>query len=350
MRVLAPILLLTVLLALAIGYRLRSQSEAQDGPSGGSGEIEATAVDLASRVGARIDSISVREGQRVQQGDVLLKLDCAEPLTQLAEAKARVASAEAQAQAAGASVTATEGSRLVYLAGQRAAQAQAEALKAQQEAAERQAARLEAIPKDVPASRVDESRSAAIGLGHQVEAAKAQANASWAQARAAKLQATASSASAEAAKAQWVAAQAGLERAELLVDECEVTAPLDAVVSSLPFEVGELTNPGSVLVRLLSLKDVKATFYLSNAEIGVVKPGARALVVADAWPRERFEAKVSTVSLEAEFTPRNIQTRSDRDRLVYPVEVVIENSRSKLRSGMPVQVTLPGTERSHGND
>ncbi len=91
---------------------------------------------------------------------------------------------------------------------------------------------------------------------------------------------------------------------------------------------------------------MKATFYLPNAEVGAVKPGARAEVVADAFPGERFEGKVRTVALEAEFTPRNIQTRTDRDRLVYPVEVVVVNRDGKLRAGMPVQVTLPGTGKS----
>ena len=76
-----------------------------------------------------------------------------------------------------------------------------------------------------------------------------------------------------------------------------------------------------------------------------MKPGAPAVVVADAWPGERFEGTVRTVSLEAEFTPRNIQTRTDRDRLVYPVEVTVRNRDGKLRAGMPVQVTLTGTGR-----
>jgi len=71
-----------------------------------------------------------------------------------------------------------------------------------------------------------------------------------------------------------------------------------------------------------------------------VKPGGRATVVADAWPGETFEGTVKTVALEAEFTPRNIQTRTDRDRLVYPVEVAVANRDGKLRDGMPVQVTL----------
>jgi HlyD family secretion protein len=85
---------------------------------------------------------------------------------------------------------------------------------------------------------------------------------------------------------------------------------------------------------------VKATFYLPNAEVSAVKPGARAQVVADAWPGRVFEGTVRTVSLEAEFTPRNIQTRTDRDRLVYPIEVRVANPDGRLRAGMPVQVSL----------
>ncbi len=127
--------------------------------------------------------------------------------------------------------------------------------------------------------------------------------------------------------------------------ELDSTAPRDAEVATLPHEAGELVAPGAVLARLVDLSEVKATFYLPNAEVGAVKPGARAEVVADAFPGEVFEGRVRTVSLEAEFTPRNIQTRTDRDRLVYPIEVTVVNRDGKLRAGMPVQVTLPGTGR-----
>jgi HlyD family secretion protein len=141
------------------------------------------------------------------------------------------------------------------------------------------------------------------------------------------------------------AAEAAVARAGLLAAECEVRAPRDAEVATLPHEAGELVAPGAILVRLVDLSEVKATFYLPNAEIGAVRPGARATVVADAWPGESFEGTVRTVALEAEFTPRNIQTRTDRDRLVYPVEVTVVNRGGRLRAGMPVQVTLEGTGR-----
>ena len=69
------------------------------------------------------------------------------------------------------------------------------------------------------------------------------------------------------------------------------------------------------------------------------------MIVADAYPGETFEGRVSTVALEAEFTPRNVQTREDRDRLVYAVEIHVDNADGILRAGMPAEVALPGTER-----
>jgi HlyD family secretion protein len=344
-RVLAVLVVLVAVLAALIAVRLVTQARALAAPSGGSGEVEGVAVDLSSRVGARIVALPAREGDAVKKGDLVVRLDCADPEAALAEVEARLAAAEAQAVAAGAQVAASRSSREAASASERAARAQAEALAQQRAWAERQAKRLDAIEGDVAASTVDQTRTSAAGLGHQVEAAKAQASASAQQARAADVSIRAASASGEAALAQVRAAGAAVARARLLVGECELRAPRDAEISELPHEVGELVAPGAVLARLVDLSEVKATFYLPNAELSAVRPGAKAIVVADAWPQDRFEGTVRTVALEAEFTPRNIQTRTDRDRLVYPVEVRVANPGGKLRAGMPVQVTLPGTGR-----
>jgi HlyD family secretion protein len=345
MRVVVPLVLVSLILVGLVRYRLQLDAEAAHGPSGGSGEVEATTVDLSSRVGARVSKVFVKQGERVRKGDLVVRLDCSEPLSFVEEAKARVLAATAQAEAAGANVAVTERSRAAAVAGKEAAKAHAAALEAQMEAAERQAQRLESIPADVPQSSVDQTRATAKGLAYQLEAAKAQIDASAAQARAVGVQINASTAQVEAAKAQVGAAESAVARAELLVAECEVRSPIDGEVATLPLHEGEFAPPFSVLGRVLSLSEAIATFYLPNAEVGAVKPGAQALVVADAFPGVTFTAKVRTVALEAEFTPRNIQTRSDRDRLVYPIEVAIDDPEAKLRAGMPVQVTLPGTEK-----
>ena len=342
-RVIVFLGVLVIVLSGLIAYRLYTQARDLRAPSGGSGEIEGTVVELSSRVGARITEVKVREGQSVKEGDLLLRLDCADPDAQVAEAAARLKAAQAQAQAAEAQVKASDRTRIAASASQEAARAQAEALKAQADAAERQARRLSQLTADVPASSIDETQASASGLSQQVRAARAQAEASSHQVQAAEVVTRARSLQAEAARAQVRAAEALLTRSQLFAAECEIHAPRDAAVQTLPHEAGELVPPGAVLVRLVDLSLVKATFYLPNAEVGVVKPGARAEVVADAFPGEVFEGTVRTVYLEAEFTPRNIQTRTDRDRLVYPIEVTVANRGGKLRAGMPVQVTLPGT-------
>jgi HlyD family secretion protein len=344
-RVLVILAVLAVVLAALISLRLYRQAQALAAPSGGSGEIEGTRVDLSSRVGARILEIPVREGARVKKGDLLVRLDCADPLAALAEAEARLAAARSQAVAAGAQIQASRRAAVAAGASENAAKAQAAALEAQRDAAERQARRLSRLTEDVPESSIDQTQASAAGLAHQTLAARAQATASAEQVRSAEVGVRAASAQAEAALAQVRAAEAAVARAGLLAQECEVRAPRDAEVATLPHEAGELVSPGAILVRLVDLSEVKATFYLPNAEVGAVRPGAKATVVADAWPGESFEGTVRTVALQAEFTPRNIQTRTDRDRLVYPVEVTVVNRDGKLRDGMPVQVTLPRAGR-----
>jgi HlyD family secretion protein len=344
-RIAIALVAVVLLLATLLAVRLRVQRAEALGPAGGSGEIEGTDVDLSARIAARVEKLHVEKGARVKKGDLLVTLDCTDARAALAEAQARVEAARAQAAAAGASVEASRRQREAAVAAQQAARAQAEALAAQRDAAARQASRLEALSSDVAVSSRDQSRASAEGLEGQTRAAFAQAQASEQQASAAVAAIRASGAQAVAAEAQIRAAVAGAERARLLADECRVAAPRDAVVEDLPHEAGELVPAGQPLVRLVDAAEVKATFYLPNAELAAARPGARAEVVADAWPGETFSGVVHSVAARAEFTPRNIQTRTDRDRLVYPVEVRVANPEGKLRPGMPVQVTLPGTGR-----
>lgn len=332
---------LALVLAGLIALRLRAQAVAREAPPGGSGEIEGTEVNLSARITARIESQAVKKGQPVKAGDLVMKLDCSDQEAALREAEARLQAARAQAAAASASVDASRRNQEAAAAARAAAKAQAEALAAQRDAAARRAQRLESLTEDVSVEARDQSRAGADALTRQVEAAEAQARASAEQARAAENAIRASGAQAAAAEASVKAAEEAAARSRLLAEECLVKAPREGLVDDLPHEPGELVAAGQPLARLVDLSEVKAIFYLPNAEIGAARPGGRALVVADAWPGETFEGRVASVTAEAEFTPRNIQTRSDRDRLVYPVEVRLPNPAGKLRPGMPVQVTLP---------
>ena len=136
------------------------------------------------------------------------------------------------------------------------------------------------------------------------------------------------------------ALQALVQAAQLVVRECAIVAPRSGVVERVYYEPGEVVALGQTVARLIDPDSASVIFYLPNGDIDEAKVGSTAEVLADAYPDHPFPARVVRVGLEAEFTPRNVQTRSDRDRLVFPVEVRADKHGRKLRSGMPVTVTL----------
>lgn len=339
-RVVVLFIALVVVLGTLLGLRLVRDRRAAEGPPGGSGVVEGTTVDVRSRLNARVIARHVQEGAHVEKGALLVTLDCTEPEASLAETEARLAMAQAQAHAADASAMASLRASEAAAAQADGTQAQIESLAAQQGLAARQAERMEQMGDAATMDARDQARAQANALSQQLAASKHSSTAAGRQARAAAEQERASREQASAATQGVQAAEASVRRAQLSVSECELRAPLASTVETLVLEVGELAMPGTVLVRLVDTHNPRATFYLPNAELAAVHPGEPATVRADAYPDRSFSARVSTVAPEAEFTPRNVQTRSDRDRLVYPVEVRIEDSDGLLLPGMPVEITL----------
>ncbi|MCY1023244.1 HlyD family secretion protein [Pyxidicoccus sp. MSG2] len=330
-------------LGALLGLRILKDRRAAEGPAGGSGVVEGTGVDVRARINARVLTRHVEEGARVAKGALLVTLDCTEPEAGLAEMEARLAMARAQADAARAGALAAGRNSEAVAAQATGSQAQIASLADQQGLAKRQAERLQQMGAATTEALLDEAKARAASLEQQLEAARHSSTAAGRQARAATEQERASLQQAESALRGVEAAEATLRRARVTVAECELHAPMAGTVETLALEPGELALPGAVVARLVDTARPKATFYLPNAELAAAHPGQEATVRADAYPDRTFPARVVTVAREAAFTPRNVQTRSDRDRLVYPVEVHIDAPEGLLLPGMPVEITLsPG--------
>lgn len=345
-RVVIVVVVLAAGLIGAIAWKIRAQREAVAGPPSGSGVIEGEGVDLAVRIAARVGRVSVAEGAQVARGEVIVELECDEPRARLVEAEARLAAARAQAAGAHARAEAALRQSQAARASVGAAQAQASALGAQRDEAAREAERVESLGEHVAPSHRDRARTAVSGLAERTRAARAQERASRRQASAASAEAEAAASQAEAAERSAAALEAMVRAARAVVDECRLVAPRSGVLERLYYEAGELVMPGATVARVVDPAFVRATFYLPNRDVDEARVGGRVSIEADAYPRRTFEGEVRRVGLEAEFTPRNIQTRSDRDRLVYPVEVRIPNPEGRLRAGMPVTVTLHARARA----
>jgi HlyD family secretion protein len=124
------------------------------------------------------------------------------------------------------------------------------------------------------------------------------------------------------------------------VADCTVRAPLSGVVTAKLVEVGELVNAGTGLLVVSDLDHPWATVFVGGADLPRVAVGAAASVTTDASGDRGRTGHVSYVSPTAEFTPRNVQTRDERARLVYRVKVLVPNPDHRYKPGMPVDVRI----------
>jgi len=341
-KVVIVLVVLTLVLSGLLAWRLKAQRDALSGPPGSSGIVEGTRILVATRLGARVVAMHAREGDAVRAGAAMADLDCTEPDAAVAEAEARIAAAEAQVQAGRAAAQAVTFQVAAAERQARAARATAGAVAAQQRNAARQSDRAVRLENDSVLTRVtrENAETAAEDLSQRLAAAGATADAAGQQARALSLQAQAADEQVRAAERQVEAGRAALARARSLQAECRIAAPADGIVATRAREPGEVVLPGSTLYEITSYADTKVVFFVANADLARVRPGMAVDVVADAWPDRSFAGTVVRVAQDAEFTPRTVQTRSDRDRLVYRVDARVDNADGALRAGMPVEARV----------
>jgi multidrug resistance efflux pump len=141
-----------------------------------------------------------------------------------------------------------------------------------------------------------------------------------------------------AAQAQVDLAQTALGVIQAQMDKMSVTAPVDGIVLTRLVEPGEVVAPGATLLTVGPLEQLTITVYIPEDIYGTINLGQVALVNVDSFPGETFEAIVTRIADQAEFTPRNVQTQEDRRTTVFAVELGIDNPDGKLKPGMPADV------------
>jgi multidrug resistance efflux pump len=123
---------------------------------------------------------------------------------------------------------------------------------------------------------------------------------------------------------------------QLQAEDYTLISPVGGIVTRLAAHVGETAFPGQVLLAVSDLSSLKLTLYVREAELAHVRVGQELRVTADPYPSRVFRGVVTSIHQQAEFTPRNVQTQSDRLNLVFGVEATVENADGALKPGMPV--------------
>jgi len=142
------------------------------------------------------------------------------------------------------------------------------------------------------------------------------------------------------ARAQVRQAEANLRALEVQLEKATLRSPIAGLVTNRVAHVGELALPGAVLMTVANLEEVTLRLYIAEDKIGRVKVGQGVEVRVDSYPGEVFEGEVSYISSEAEFTPKNVQTKEERVSMMFAVEVRVANPEHKLKPGMPADAVI----------
>lgn len=271
-----------------------------DGFAESNGRLEAERVDVASKFSGRISEVLVSEGEYIAAGQIVARLDSTEITAQLHEAEAAVVQAE-------------EGLN------------EARALQAQRES--------ELVLADQEMRRAQTLGERGFASGETLDrrrSEKATASAALASAKAGVAR----------ARAAIEARKATVERIRADLKEYEINAPIAGRVQYRLAEPGEIVGAGGKIVTMLDLKRVYMTIYLPTRDAGRIAYGAEARLIFDAAPQYVIPAEVTFVASEAQFTPRYVETESERDKLMFRVKVsippeILDGYERIVKAGLP---------------
>ncbi len=352
-----------------------------------SGNIELTEVDISFKYPGRLVELAVDEGDPVKRGQIIAAMDRAEWERQLERERATVSAAESglvqlrtaitfqretvsgDLQLRSADLRQAEARLAELLAGSRAQEIeQARAVRAeaqvQHEQARRDFERAQKLFKDddISAAQYDQFKArhdaTAATLKRAAETLKLveegprkeqidQARAAVERARAALRLAEANSIDLRRreqeipirqADIRRAAAQAGVLEAQLA--DRTLASPVDGVVLTRSAEPGEVLPAGATVLTLGDIERPWVRGYIAESDLGRVKLGMTARISTDSYPGKAYEGKITFISSEAEFTPKQIQTQQERVKLVYRIKIDVPNPHRELKSNMPVDAEI----------
>lgn len=341
-----------------------------------SGTVETREIQVGSKVGGRVIAVPVEEGQLVKTGTTLVRFECDELKAQRKQWRAKVDQAAAALERvvrgnrpdeiARADAAEREQRALLKAAQdgsrpQELKQAEADYAAAQADAVDAEATfrRMETLVRNDTVSRqqFDDSRAKRDSAAQRAESARQRLALLHAGTRAEDLRAAEdrfrqAQASAElmrkgfrkediaAARGSLVEAQGHVDELDARLKEAVLTAPADAVIEVVSVRPGNLVPPGQIVVTLLEPSQLWVKVYVPEPDVGRVHVGQPASVAVDSFPGRAFDGRVGQIAAQAEFLPRNVQTRDDREHEVFGVKVYVDNPEAILKSGMSATVRL----------
>jgi HlyD family secretion protein len=335
------IIAIVVLVGGVLGYKYwkSSQSALPEGIASGNGRIEAKLSDASAKEPLRVQKVLVDEGDLVKPGQVLVQLDTSTLDEELAKNQAAVASAKEEFAAANAAIAEAKADIATAnadIAGAKADVASANAAIEQQQG-EVQLAQTEAdrqtrmLAENATSKAVYDVRQTAVvttkatlkGVQAREVAAQARVGAAQSKEGAAEARAATAQARSAAAQQQIRVAQGQVEVTKSRIKDATLVSPVTGRVLYRLVEPGEVLGPGGKALTLVDLSDVYMEIFLPSDQAARLKTGAPARITVDYEPNQSAAGYVSFVSPEAQFTPKQVETKSEREKLMFRVKIQI---------------------------
>jgi len=289
-----------------------------------SGTLEAVDVNVSAKVPGQLQQMLVQEGSQVNAGDTLAILDHSTMELQLRQAQAGVELADAQHQLL------VNGARVEDV---RQAEEALRQIESSAKNAREDYDRMRELykSKSVSKKQFDDADSRYTITKAQLGSAKQNLQ---------KMQRFARPEDIAAAKARLNQAKATADLIRKQIVDAFILAPVPGTITHKPVEVGELVGAGTIIATISRLEKMNLMIYVGEQELGKVKLNGSADIVIDTYPGKSFPGHVIYISPTAEFTPKNVQTKEDRTKLVFGVKVEVENKDGALKSGMPADAYI----------
>jgi HlyD family secretion protein len=341
-----------------------------------SGTVETREIQIGSKIGGRVTQVLVEEGQAVKAGALLVQFEFDDVKAQRAQAQAQLEQARADYQRlqrgnrpeeiAQAQATAQMQRAMLDAAqngprSQELQQAQADYAAANADAvnALTNYQRMEMLVRDDTVSRqqYDNAKATRDSTAQKAESLRqrlallqagtrkedlqaAQERYRQAQAAADLMQHGYRKEDIDAGRAKMNEAQARVNQLDVQLKEAELFAPADGLVQTVSVRTGDLVGPGKIVVTMLESSQLWVKVYVPETDLAAVRVGQPAKVEVDSFRGRPFSGHIQEIASQAEFLPRNVQTRDDRQHQVFGVKVHVDNSDGALKSGMSATVRL----------
>ena len=324
----ALILVVVVIVALIGGGTWWYQSRQNNGLTL-YGNVDIRPVNMSFRVGGRLQSLSVDEGDAIKQGQTLGELDKAPFENALMQAKANVATAQAQYDLMMAGYRAEE----IAQAAAAVKQAQAAYDYAQSFLQRQQGLWSKRLLSANDLENAKSSRDQALATLKSAQDKLSQYRAGNRPQEIAQ------------AKANLEQAQAQLAQSALDLQDTVLTAPSDGTLLTRAVEPGSMLSAGSTVLTLSLTRPVWVRAYVDEKNLSQAQPGREILLYTDGRPDKPYHGKIGFVSPTAEFTPKTVETPDLRTDLVYRLRIIVTDADDSLRQGMPVTLRFSDESR-----